>query len=224
MIIGNGVLAKALQQIDDESLLLFASGVSNSLETKEEEFARELNLLQNTLAKNPGKKLFYFSTCSISDPAKQGNQYVLHKLNIEKYIQKNQSNYIIFRVGNAVGNGGNPHTLINFLSHNIRNRKEFSLFVNAKRPLIDVDDIAEILNTFKNDIQNEIINVAYPYQYSLKEIISAIEVQLGIQPVYEEILKGDCYDITFNHKIIDYFKNVNSDEYLQKVISKYVKN
>ena len=49
MIIGNGLIAKSLQEIDSENVLFFASGVSNSLETRDSEFEREYFLLKETI-------------------------------------------------------------------------------------------------------------------------------------------------------------------------------
>ncbi|WP_326981879.1 NAD-dependent epimerase/dehydratase family protein [Chryseobacterium sp. MYb264] len=223
MIIGNGVLARALQQIDDDSLLLFASGVSNSLETREEEFTRELTLLQATIRKYPEKKLVYFSTSSVHDSSKQTTPYVLHKLNMENFILKNHPNFVIFRVGNAIGSGGNPNTLLNFLSNQIKMNKQFPLYSKARRPLIDVDDIAGIVQRYRDQFHNEITNISYPYQYSLKEIISAIEKQLNLTAIYEEVPKGDSYHITFTRDIEHYFKEKEPGEYLQHIVSKYIR-
>lgn len=42
MIIGNGIMANALQFYDKEDIVFFASGVSNSLENKLSEFGEKL--------------------------------------------------------------------------------------------------------------------------------------------------------------------------------------
>uniref|UniRef100_A0AAU6WQG9 Uncharacterized protein n=1 Tax=Chryseobacterium endophyticum TaxID=1854762 RepID=A0AAU6WQG9_9FLAO len=49
MIIGSGLIAQSLQFIDQENHLFFASGVSNSLETRSSEFEREFMLLKKVL-------------------------------------------------------------------------------------------------------------------------------------------------------------------------------
>lgn len=157
MIIGKGLLAKTLERNDSEELLIFASGVSNSLETNPLEFQREINLLEEKLAENPNKKLIYFSSCSIHDPSKSDSLYVLHKLRIEKLISRTCSSYLIMRVGNAVGKGGNPTTLINYLKNAIENNNKITLYNKAKRILVGVDDIAIFINENKNNINNQII-------------------------------------------------------------------
>ena len=64
MIIGNGLLANSIKEIDTDNVLFFASGVSNSLETRKDAFLREENLLVNHTL-NQKNKFIYFSTCSI---------------------------------------------------------------------------------------------------------------------------------------------------------------
>jgi hypothetical protein len=46
MIIGNGMIANNLSKIDNDNVLFFASGVSNSLCNDENEFEREIKLLK----------------------------------------------------------------------------------------------------------------------------------------------------------------------------------
>lgn len=70
MIVGDGLIASLFTSHDKENVIFFASGVSNSLETKEEEFLREENLIRNTIKNNPNKIFLYFSTCSIYDSSK----------------------------------------------------------------------------------------------------------------------------------------------------------
>ena len=59
MIIGNGIIANSLKQIDSENTLFFASGVSNSLETRTAEFEREFTLVQKNISENPDKNFVY---------------------------------------------------------------------------------------------------------------------------------------------------------------------
>lgn len=108
MIIGNGDIASAIK--DREDLIFFASGVSNSKETRLSEFNREQNLLFETLDKYPDGHIVYFSTLAIfySD-----NPYVKHKKKMEVLV-RGFKKYTIIRLGNITW-GTNPHTLINNL-------------------------------------------------------------------------------------------------------------
>lgn len=222
MIIGNGILANAVKDCDNEQTIFFASGVSNSLEKNTSEFERELSLLNSVIAQYPNKKLIYFSTCSIYDPSKSDSPYVMHKLNVEKTIAECCTNYIIFRVGNAVGHGGNPNTLINFLKNSIISEKSFTIHQNARRILIGIDDIALFAKRYMEDLNNEIINLSYPYQYSLSEILYQLEDHLLKKGSYETVDEGSFYNIKFSKLTEDFFTGTSPEEYLKKLYSSYL--
>lgn len=222
MIIGNGLIATSLKNIDAKNTLFFASGVSNSLETRSSEFEREFSLLKNSIIDHPEKKLIYFSTLSINDQSKQDSLYVLHKLLIENYIKNNCETYLILRIGNIVGQGGNPNTLFNFLKTHINNHSQFTLHNKARRLLIDIDDIAKFLGLNCNNIQNETINCAFPYYYDMKQIVKAIEEKVKIPADYKEIEEGDFYRIPFDDHFNTFFGNMKPDTYLQLLVEKYI--
>lgn len=222
MIIGNGLLANAFRNYDRDDILCFASGVSNSLEENPSEFERELTLLKNNVEKYPDKKLVYFSTCSIYDPTKTNSPYVLHKLNVEKFITENCTEFVIFRVGNAVGKGGNPNTLINFLKNAIVSETPFTLHSNAGRILIGIEDIALFTDRYLDSLTNEIVNLVYPYQYSLSEIVSQLEKHLDKNAVYENTAEGSFYTIEFSPLTKEFFTGISSENYLKKLYSAYL--
>lgn len=222
MVIGNGILANALRFYDNDEVLFFASGVSNSLENRVSEFEREINLLNSAIEKNPEKKLIYFSTCSIYDSSKTESPYVLHKLNVEKIISQNCNKYAIFRVGNAVGKGGNTNTLINFLKHSIENGKKIQIYSKARRVFIGVDDVALFINQNIENIENKVFNLVYPYQFSLKEVITPLEKFLNKEAVYETIDEGAFYDISFEESTKIFFGKISPEDYLQKIYSTYL--
>ncbi|ASK31545.1 hypothetical protein CEY12_16125 [Chryseobacterium sp. T16E-39] len=222
MIIGTGLIANSLRNIDTNEIVYFASGVSNSLETKEAEFKREFSLLSNVLENNKDKKIIYFSTLSVQDQSKQNSHYVLHKLEMENYIKDNSDNYLILRIGNIVGKGGNPNTLFNFLKTKIKDNGKFILHRNARRLLLDIDDISNFLDSTCRPIKNETINFAYPYYYNLKEIISAIEEKINKKAVYDEEDEGDFYKVLFDDSTDTFFSGIQSDDYLRILTEKYI--
>jgi nucleoside-diphosphate-sugar epimerase len=222
MIIGNGIMANALQPYDKEDVIFFASGVSNSLEKEASEFDRETTLLKSVISRNPDKKLIYFSTCSIYDPTKSESPYVIHKLKVEKLIAELCRRFIIFRVGNAVGRGGNPNTLINFLKNSILSGNKLMLHNNARRILIGTEDIALFISRYMKNFNNKTINLAYPYQYSLYEILSQMENYLNKKAVYETVEEGSSYTIEFNCFTEDFFSEITPDEYLKKLYFSYI--
>jgi nucleoside-diphosphate-sugar epimerase len=222
MITGSGLIAKSLQPIDTEEILYFASGVSNSLETRSSEFEREFSLLKDNMQSNKDSMLVYFSTLSVNDQSKQSSHYVLHKLQMEDFIKNNSENYLILRIGNIVGNGGNPNTLFNFLRNQITNDLPFVLHKKARRLLIDIDDIPRFFEADYKNFRNQTINFSYPYYYSLKEIVEIMEQQLNKSAIYEEINEGDFYQVDFDQKIDSYFSKVDAIDYLKLMTKKYL--
>lgn len=94
---------------DKEDLLFFAAGVSNSKETRESEYQREINLLFD---QNRGSHIVYFSTLAVFY---SNTRYTRHKLDMEAMVKENFTKYCIIRLGNITW-GTNPHTLINYLT------------------------------------------------------------------------------------------------------------
>ena len=111
MIIGEGDVASAI--IDREDLLFFASGVSNSQETRESEYQREKDLL---LTQDRKQHLVYFGSLSIFYA---DTRYARHKRGMEELVKENFGRYTIVRLGTITW-GNNPHTLINYF----RSRKK----------------------------------------------------------------------------------------------------
>lgn len=222
MIIGNGLIATSLQNIDSENVLFFASGVSNSLETRNSEFEREFTLLKENLGKYSNAQFVYFSTLSINDQSKQDSHYVLHKIRIEEYIKNNSDNYLIVRVGNVVGKGGNANTLFNYLKNQISNQNPFVLHKKARRLLIDIDDISGFLSAKIPVLNNQTVNLSFPYYYDLNEIIGAIEKETESEAIYEEVDEGDFYQVDFEDHVNHFFSEVKPQNYLKTLAKKYI--
>lgn len=130
MIIGHGDIASVLP--DREGFIFFASGVSNSQETRESEYQREIDLL---MKQNKQKHLVYFSSLCIfySD-----NRYARHKKYMEELIRKTFKHYTIVRIGNITW-GKNPHTLINYLKNRRKAGKELEI-KNVYRYILNKKD------------------------------------------------------------------------------------
>jgi len=109
-IIGNGDIAMALREggVDRDDLLFFAAGVSNSRETRESEYAREVRLFQ---AQDQRHHIVYFSSLCIFY---SNSRYARHKRQMENLIQDWKANTAVLRMGNITW-GNNPTTLINYL-------------------------------------------------------------------------------------------------------------
>lgn len=221
MIIGKGLIANLFTENDSDEIVFFASGVSNSSETRREEFIREEDLVEKTLAQFPEKLFIYFSTCSIYDSSKYNSQYVLHKLHIEELIKRQATHYLILRVSNAVGRGGNPNLLMNYLSRQITTDQQLTIHQHATRNLIDVEDVKNItLQYIQSTNWNKIVNVAYLENFFIPEIIEAFEKKLKIQAQKRIEQKGEHYSIDISE--LDYFFELkNKKDYLNNLIDKY---
>ena len=224
MIIGRGLLASLFTENDREDTIFFASGVSNSLENRAEEFLREENLIRNTITENPEKIFVYFSTCSIYDSSKTTSDYVLHKLKMEQIIKNSCGKYLILRVSNAVGKGGNPNLLMNYLVRSIKNNETINVHTKATRNLIDAEDIKNItFDLLASQIFNKIINVAYIQNYAIIEILEIIERFYDTKLDLNLIKSGSGYDINIPD-VEDYFRKndlTNKESYLNRILEKY---
>lgn len=227
MIIGNGLIASLFTECDQENIIFFASGVSNSLETKKEEFLREENLIKKTITENPNKVFIYFSTCSIYDSSKVESQYVLHKLKMEQIIIQLCPQYLILRLSNAVGNGGNPNLLMNYLVRSVKNNEIINVHTKATRNLIDVEDIKNITNQLiDKQYFNKIINIAYPENYTIIEILEIMEKFYQTKLYLNLVKSGSGYAID-THDVESYFIQhalTNKETYLHKILEKYYSN
>ncbi len=129
-IIGHGDIASVLS--DREDRIYFASGVSNSQETRGSEYTREIELLAD---QDTSMHLVYFSSLCIfySD-----TRYSQHKRMMEGIVKNNFKHHTIVRMGNITW-GKNPHTLINFIKNKIKNREPFEV-LDVYRYVVDKEE------------------------------------------------------------------------------------
>ncbi|MPS74407.1 MAG: NAD-dependent epimerase/dehydratase family protein [Chryseobacterium sp.] len=224
MVIGKGLIANLFLEKDREDILFFASGVSNSLETRPEEFSREENMVRKAIVENPDKIFIYFSTCSVYDSSKVDSPYVLHKLKMEQIIKNDCERFLILRVSNAAGKGGNPNLLMNYLVRSVKNNERINVHTKATRNLIDADDIKKItFSMIENKTFNKIVNVAYPQNYTIIEILEIIERFYNTKLELNLIKSGSGYDINVPDVEYHFIDNdlTNKDSYLCSILQKY---
>ena len=130
MTVGNGDIASVLPK--KSRLLFFASGVSNSLEQRESEYRREINLLSR---QNRKQHIVYFSSLGV---LYGDNRYVRHKREIEEIIKAEFPHHCIMRIGNITW-GDNPHTIINFFRSQIKKGVPLKI-QDTYRYVIDKDE------------------------------------------------------------------------------------
>ena len=228
MIIGNGLIGKhfMIDFFKSDKIILFASGVSDSLCKDESQFKREENLLLSYLENSKNINYFiYFSTISIYDPSINNSPYVKHKMRMESLIL-NYPNTIIFRIGQVASQKmGNKNNLLNFIYNAIISKKKIELWSNSYRSIIDIEDVVKIINKIITDssINERIINVANPKFNSINEIVNVFEKIKNMKVRHVILNKGEKYDVN-----LDLMSSIASDieinfdnTYLERVLKKY---
>ena len=135
MIIGHGDIASAI--LDRLDRLYFASGVSNSAETRESEYGRERDLLAR---QDPRAPLVYFSSLCVYSST---SRYAQHKRGMEQLVRNRFPAHTLIRIGNITW-GTNPNTLINHLRAQ-HARGETPVLRDVFRYPIDLADFRECL-------------------------------------------------------------------------------
>ena len=120
MIVGYGDIASVLK--DRKGTIFFASGVSNSQETRESEYKREEDLL---MKQNKNKHIVYFSSLAIF--YNPNTRYSHHKKHMEELVKTHFKHYTIVRMGNITW-GNNPHTLINHFRNAVKKGEKLEIW------------------------------------------------------------------------------------------------
>jgi len=143
VIIGRGLVAKAFSGDwqEDPATVIVAAGVSNSAEMDRAAFEREEALLEDVLSASAPRHVVYFGSCAVGNPAERKTPYLRHKAAMEARVLADPRGQV-FRLPQVVGEGGNPHTLTNFLFARIQAGEPFDVWAKAERNLIDIRDVA----------------------------------------------------------------------------------
>jgi nucleoside-diphosphate-sugar epimerase len=167
MIIGNGLIANGMRSIDNDSVVFFCSGVSDSSKSLSIDFNREKELYKS-IPKD--KKVIYFSTISVCDENDK-KPYVNHKRDMEQLVMKNQC--LIFRITQVLGTTGNENNIVNYFVNKTKQQQEIVIQKNVRRSIVDIEDVTKLV--LRNiDKTNEIINfVGYEVLY-VTELIELI--------------------------------------------------
>jgi len=225
-IIGTGLLASGFQEnqldINFEGHLIFASGVSNSLEINDNLFQREINLLVHSISVHHNKKIIYFSSTSICG---NNSKYAMHKRDIEKIIKKSAKKYLIIRCPQVVG-PTLSRTLVSSFVDQIYKGKLLEIQKYAKRDLIDINDVVRLTSVIANLTRNSnlIINLCTGNQIPAVKIAEEIASILGKNLNIKLIDRGDSLisDASDLRKYINKDDIIFNENYWKKVIKKNV--
>ncbi len=227
MVVGNGMIARRFGEFAKrDDVVIFASGVSNSKETRPQPFDRERQLVAETLRQTTGNLFVYFSTASVDDPTEQGSPYVTHKLALEQLIARQATNYLIVRASNVVGGPGNPHTILNFFVDRVLRNEPFTIWQHASRNLIDLDDVYRVVTRCVADpaTWNQTIVVANPHSINPLTMVRAIEAHTGRRAQYELVDKGVPFVLAGNgssDQLLTPDSNWQPEHYVIRLLQKY---
>jgi len=220
-IIGSGFIAtkfkKYLKFIKKNKVIIYAAGISNSLEINKKNLEREILKFKNFTKKNK-RKLIYISTYSVNDYSRNKKLYVKNKIKIEKIIEEDSDEYLVIRLPEIIGKTKNLHTLSNFFYNNIINNKPFKVFKNSRRNLLDIDDAIKncIKIIRKNKNKNKIINLLNKKFNTPMQIVTNLEKILRKKAIYKfsnnKINKWSLKNNYFFH---------SKKNYLIKTLKKY---
>ena len=220
-IVGSGFIASKFKRyhgfLKKNNTVVYASGISNSLEINKKKLRKEIVKLDKFLDQNQ-KKLIYISTYSVADSSRVKKKYVKNKIKIEKMIVKKSKNYLIIRMPEIIGRSKNPYTLTNFFFKKITKNKKFLLFKNSKRNLLEVNDATKntikIIKLYKN--KNRIVNLLNKEFYTPLKIIKTFENILNKKANFKisNLKKG-------NWNLKNNFFVLPSKNYLQKTLKIY---
>lgn len=198
MIIGRGLVATAFATDwqHDEATVVVAAGVSNSSESDPAAFEREALLLTEVLARPSARQIVYFGSCAVGNPAERKTPYLQHKAAMEARVLADPRGQV-FRLPQVVGEGGNPHTLTNFLRSRIESGETFEVWARAERNLIDIADVAALgTHVLRHP-------GAFPRQMALADIrstnmltiVRCMELVLGRRGNYQVLDQGVAFPI-----------------------------
>lgn len=223
-VVGNGLIAKSFKNSKIESdCLIFASGISDSTKTNSEESIREKELVISEISKIGDSKFVYFSSVFVNSDS----FYYNHKKKLEEIISSNCKNYLIVRLPQVVGLGGNKNNLFNFLKSKIESNEYFDVYFDSKRSLVDVDDVRKLVEYCLHENIKGTIIFSEVQKLLTVEIVNIISKVLNKEPQFD-IKSIKSYDIEIDNSDIveDWINNsnINKKNYIENLIKKYCKH
>lgn len=237
-VLGSGLLAQKIiaSSGNSSNALIFARGVSDSSCRDLLQYEREcLHLFEAIIdCQKTGRRLVYFSSAGAiygdsdeikceKSPLFPKTPYGRHKLLCESVIVNSGINFLILRLPNIIGHGGNPNQLIPFLVSSVYNGK-VRLQKNATRDLIGIDDTVRILDALLNTVrENLIVNVASGHSVSVIDIMKEIQYTLkkSVEIEYVEGGQQQRFAIGRLQKLLPSLVHFEPD-YYKSLISEYL--
>lgn len=189
-IIGSGFIAARFKKyhkfLKKKKIIIYAAGISNSLEVNKKNLEREVLKIKNFIHNNK-KKLIYISTCSVNDESRRRKLYVKNKIKIEKIIKQESKEYMIIRLPEIIGKNKNPNTLTNFFYNKIVKGESFTVFKSSRRNLLDIDDAIKncikIIRSYRKN--KKVINLLNKKFNTPLQIVNNFEKILKKKGIYK---------------------------------------
>ncbi|MFD9393520.1 NAD-dependent epimerase/dehydratase family protein [Streptomyces sp. NPDC060000] len=195
-VVGRGFLARHLAPVAERhaDTVILAAGVSLASTTAPEEFAREAELLDETIdaCRTLGRRLVFFSTASTGMygttagpgredmPVVPGTPYARHKLALERRLRASGADHLVLRLSHVVGPGQPPHQLLPTLVRQLREGL-VQVQLRATRDLIGVADVVTVVDRLLAlDVRNTVVNVASGTAVPVSAVVDHLEQRLGL--------------------------------------------
>jgi thioester reductase-like protein len=226
MIIGRGLLANALRELDEERYLFYVNGISNSLIENIQEDNFEMKEITAIAGKNYDKTFVYFSTIQLNSKENYNRPYVIHKIKMEELVKRLFPDYMIIRTSNIIGNNPwNYHTLFNYLYNSLKEQRKINIIESASRNILDVKHFMKLLNHYiiYYKKENTTVNIVNSISYSMFEILSMFEKIFETKFIKDNVeikiakFEAPCL---FSAQLIKEC-GIGLDNYLEGVIKKY---
>jgi nucleoside-diphosphate-sugar epimerase len=166
----------------------------------------------------------YFGTCSANGLLASTSPYVQHKIKMEKIVEEHPR-YLILRLPQTAGKTENPHTLLNYIFARIIRSERFQVWKNARRNIIDVDDVVRIAIglALEEGVRRESINVANFLDSAMVDIVELMAKVVGKKAIYDCLDRGDAYPIDTRRirEVAPRCGVIFGPKYLEIVIRKY---
>ena len=226
MIIGRGLLASALKEIDREQVVFYANGISNSTIDSIATDNFEAKQVLEIAAQRKVETFIYFSTIQVNAEENYDRPYVIHKIKMEELVRRDSQHYLIIRTSNIIGkNPWNSHTLFNYLYNSLKEKKEINVIESASRNILDVEHFIKLLDHYLVHYKkgSATVNIVNSHSCQMHEILSAFENIFDSKFLKNnatiKIAKFEA-PCLFSAKLI-HECGIDLDNYLANVIKKY---
>lgn len=169
------------------------------------------------------ERLVYFGSCNVVNPL-QDSPYFQHKRAMESLVVAHPAG-IVLRLPQVVGKTRNPNTLTNFLRDRILAGESLTVWTQACRNLIDIEDVVRIAAQLFSESEPvpKVTSIASPWSLPMTEIVRLFESVLGRQARVIAVNRGEdmSIDTDLAQRLAQHIGLDFGPNYPLRVIQKY---